>query len=244
MKSWILSLGINMIVYGKNVAKDLLVSPDKIKKIYLQEGFSDKELLSSIEKTNLKIEYRSKREMDDLAEGLHQGIILTIPDYQYHDLDSVLKNNTEDIVVMLDHIEDPHNFGAIIRTCEAAGIHSIIIAKDRQVPVTSTVMKTSVGTVDNMKIVLVSNLVNSIEKLKQEGYWIVGTSLENSVDYREVDYDGKIVIIIGNEGKGISRLVSQKCDYLVKIPMYGKTNSLNASVAAGIMIYEVIRNRK
>ena len=145
---------------------------------------------------------------------------------------------------MLDHIEDPHNFGAIIRTCEAAGIKSIIIPKDRQVQINSTVMKTSVGTLDNMNIISVSNLGYAIDKLKDNGFWIYGTSLENSVDYRDVDYDGKVAIIIGNEGSGISNIVSKKCDYLIKIPMYGKTNSLNASVAAGITIYEVIRNRK
>ena len=233
-----------MYVYGRNVARDLLEKPERIQKVFLQVGFGDKDLISLLEKTNLRIEYRSKREMDDLASGVHQGIILTIPDYQYHDIDSILNSDRDDVVVILDHIEDPHNFGAIVRTCEAAGINSIIIPKDRQVQVNSTVMKTSVGTIDSMNIVSVSNIANSIDKLKNAGYWIVGTALENSVDYREVDYSGKIAIIIGNEGSGISQLVSKKCDFLVKIPMYGKTNSLNASVAAGIMIYEVIRNRK
>ena len=233
-----------MYVFGRNVARDLLKDSNKIKKVFLQDNFNDKELISMLENANLKIEYRSKREMDDLANGVHQGIILTIPDYQYHDLDTILNSNHDDVIVILDHIEDPHNFGAIIRTCEAAGIHSIIIPRDRQVQVNATVMKTSVGTVDNMNIVSVSNIANSIDKLKNAGYWIVGTALENSVDYRDVDYSGKIAIIIGNEGSGISQLVSKKCDFLVKIPMYGTTNSLNASVATGIMIYEVIRNRK
>ncbi|MBR6136688.1 MAG: 23S rRNA (guanosine(2251)-2'-O)-methyltransferase RlmB [Bacilli bacterium] len=233
-----------MDVFGRNVAKDLLKNPEKIKKIILQDNFSDKDIISLIEKSNLRVEYRSKREMDDLSGGVHQGIILTIPDYQYKDLNSIINSNNDDVIVILDHLEDPHNFGAIIRTCEAAGIHSIIIPKDRQVQVNSTVMKTSAGTLDSMNIVSVSNIVNSLEQLKKAGYWIVGTALENSVDYREVDYSGKIAIIIGNEGSGISQLVSRNCDFLVKIPMYGTTNSLNASVAAGIMIYEVIRNRK
>ena len=233
-----------MDVFGRNVAKDLLKNPEKIKKIILQDNFSDKDIISLIEKSNLRVEYRSKREMDDLAGGVHQGIILTIPDYQYKDLNSIINSNNDDVIVILDHLEDPHNFGAIIRTCEAAGIHSIIIPKDRQIQVNSTVMKTSAGTLDSMNIVSVSNIVNSLEQLKKAGYWIVGTALENSVDYREVDYSGKIAIIIGNEGSGISQLVSRNCDFLVKIPMYGTTNSLNASVAAGIMIYEVIRNRK
>lgn len=145
---------------------------------------------------------------------------------------------------MLDHIEDPHNFGAIIRTCEAAGVDFIIIPKDRQVQVNATVMKTSVGTLDEMKIVQVANLASTIDYLKDHGYWVVGTALEDSVDYRSIDYSGKVVLVIGNEGSGISKLVRKKCDYIAKIPMYGTTNSLNASVASGIMIYEVIRNRK
>ena len=179
-----------------------------------------------------------------MCSGLHQGIILDIPDYKYYDLHDILQNNEINFVVLLDHLEDPHNLGAIIRTCEAAGVDAIILPKDRQVQLNATVMKTSVGTLNDVKIVSVSNLVNTIEKLKKEGFWVVGTSLENSVDYRMIDYGGKVALIIGNEGSGISSLVEKKCDYLAKIPMYGTTNSLNASVAAGIMIYEVIRNRK
>ncbi len=232
-----------MLVFGRNVAIDLIKNKKKIDYIILQDGFNDKELLSLIEFSKIRVEYRSKREFDDLVSGVHQGIILSIPDYKYNNLDSIVSNN-DDLVVILDHLEDPHNFGAIIRTCEAAGIKSIIISRDRQVQVNSTVMKTSVGTVMSMNIVEVSNIANSIDWLKDNGFWIVGTALENSVDYRNVDYSGKIAIVIGNEGAGISKLVAKKCDYLVKIPMYGKTNSLNASVAAGVMIYEVIRNRK
>ena len=166
-----------MLVYGRNVAVDILKSNKKIEKIILQDGFNDKNIISLIENRNLKFEYKSKREIDDLANGVHQGIILFIPDYQYKDL-SVL-SDSDDVIVILDHIEDPHNFGAIIRTCEAAGIKSIIIPKDRQVLVNSTVMKTSVGTLNNVNIILVSNLANTIEKLKKDNYWIVGTSLEN-----------------------------------------------------------------
>ena len=147
-------------------------------------------------------------------------------------------------LVILDHLEDPHNLGAIIRTCEAAGVDAIVMPKDRQVQINATVMKTSVGTLDNMNIVSVTNLVQTIDVLKKAGFWIVGTALENSVDYRDIDYSSKIALVIGNEGSGMSRLVTKSCDYVAKIPMYGKTNSLNASVAAGIMIYEVIRNRK
>ena len=230
-----------MLVYGRNVAKDLIRKNEKIKKIIIQENFDDKELISLIEKKKFNVQIKSKREIDDLCPGVNQGIILDIPDYQYKNLGDVLD---QEILVLLDHLEDPHNLGAIIRTCEAAGIKAVVIPKDRQVQVNATVMKTSVGTLNNVDVVSVSNLNNTIKTLKDNGFWIVGTSLENSQDYREVDYSGKIALIIGNEGKGISDLVAKNCDFLVKIPMYGETNSLNASVAAGIMIYEIIRNRK
>ena len=232
-----------MLVMGRNVAVDLLKKNKKVRKVIIQEGFDDKNILSLIEKNNLVVETKSKREIDNLCPGVNQGIILDIPDYKYMELNDFL-NTEDDFVVLLDHLEDPHNLGAIIRTCEAAGVKSIILPRDRQVQVNATVMKTSVGTLDNVNLVSVSNLVNTIERLKENGYWVVGTALENSVDYREIDYSGKITLVIGNEGKGISELVAKKCDFLAKIPMYGETNSLNASVAAGIMIYEVIRNRK
>ena len=231
-----------MIVYGRNVARDLLKKDKKINNIILQDNFEDKDLISLIENKKIKVEYKSKREIDNLAKGVHQGIILDIPDYQYKSLDEIISNSS--FLVILDHLEDPHNLGAIIRTCEAAGVDGIIIPKDRQVQINSTVMKTSVGTLDNVNIASVVNIANTIDKLKEEGFWVVGTALEDSVDYRNIDYSGKIVLIIGNEGSGMTNLVTKKCDYIAKIPMYGTTNSLNASVAAGIMIYEVIRNRK
>ncbi len=232
-----------MLVYGRNVAVELLKSNQKIKKIFLQENFNDKIINSLLENRELNIEIKRKREMDHLADGVHQGIILDIKDYQYIDINQVLKANSE-FIVILDHLEDPHNLGAIIRTCEAAGVDAIIMPKDRQVQVNATVMKTSAGTLSNMKIATVSNLVNSIKKLKENGFWIVGTALENSVDYRKIDYSGKIALVIGNEGKGMSRIVTEECDFVANIPMYGDVNSLNASVASGIMIYEVVRNRK
>ena len=233
-----------MLVYGKNVAKDLLKKNKNIRKIFIQDNFSDKMINSLIQNRKIPVEILSKKEMGHLCTGVHQGIILDIPDYKYMELSKALELDDSNFIVILDHLEDPHNLGAIIRTCEAAGVKTIIIPKDRQVGITATVMKTSVGTLENVNIVAVSNLVNTMDKLKKEGYWIVGTALSNSVDYREIDYSGKIALIIGNEGSGISHLVEKNCDFLAKIPMYGKTNSLNASVAAGIMIYEVIRNRK
>lgn len=232
-----------MLVYGRNVAKELLENGKTIQKIILQDGFSDKEINSLIEKRKVPVQYKSKKEIDRLASGVHQGIILFIPDYKYKDISDVLDDEAK-FFVILDHLEDPHNLGAIIRTCEAAKVDAIIMPKDRQAQVNSTVMKTSAGTLDNVNIVTVTNLVSTIDELKKNGFWIVGTALEDSVDYRSIDYSGKIALVIGNEGSGMSKLVKNACDFIAKIPMYGTTNSLNASVASGIMIYEVIRNRK
>ena len=232
-----------MLVYGRNVALEVLKKPKNVQKVLLQDSFDDKKILALLEKSKIPVFIKPKKEIDHLAEGVHQGIILYVRDYQYYPLADIV-NEDASFLVILDHLEDPHNFGAIIRTCEAAGVDGIIIPKDRQVQVNATVMKTSVGTLDTMKISQVANLSSTIDYLKKNDFWVVGTALEDSVDYRSIDYSGKIALVIGNEGVGISNLVRKKCDFIAKIPMYGTTNSLNASVASGIMIYEVIRNRK
>ena len=152
-------------------------------------------------------------------------------------------SDDECCVVILDHLEDPHNLGAIIRTCEAAGINGIIIPKDRSVEVNATVIKTSVGAIENIPVSMVTNINYTIQDLKDNGFWIVGTDMDGT-DYREIDYKGKIAIIIGNEGNGMSRIVRESCDFIAEIPMFGKVNSLNASVASGIIIYEVVRQKR
>ena len=227
-----------MYVYGKNVAKEMLNKKEKINKAFLYNKFNDNEILSSLKKQNIKIKYLTRDELNKIESGNHQGIILEVDDYKYSSLDDL----NDDIIVMLDHLEDPHNFGAIIRTCEAAGVKNIIIPKDRSVKVTSSVIKVSVGAIENVKIALVNNLVNTIKELKQKGYWIIGTDMQGT-DYRNIDYSGKIVLVIGNEGKGLSRLTEENCDFIASIPMRGKVNSLNASVAAALIIYEAIRGK-
>ncbi len=228
-----------MLVYGRNVAKEVLQNPKKVKKIFLMKDFKEKDIISLIEKNKIKVEYLDKKEFSKFDKFSHQGIILDIADFIYTDYENFLSVDNAKIVI-LDHLEDPHNLGAIIRTCEAAGILGIIIPKDRSVDINSTVMKTSAGALENVKIAKVTNLVSVINDLKENGYWIVGTSLDGNLDYRDIDYTGKIALVIGNEGNGMSKAVENSCDYLTKIPMYGKINSLNASVAAGIMIYEMI----
>ena len=219
-----------MYVYGKNVAKDI---NSKVEKVYVVNNFKDKEILKNIK---APIVYVDKNKLDKMVDGVHQGIVLKIADYEYKDISEL----NSDIVVMLDHLEDPHNFGAIIRTCEAAGVKDIIIPKDRSVKVNSTVMKTSAGCLDRVNIYEVTNLSQTINYLKKNNYWIIGTDMEGT-DYKNIDYKGKIVIIIGNEGNGMSRLVKESCDFIATIPMLGEVNSLNASVAAGIIIFETRR---
>ena len=207
-----------MHVFGKNVTKEILNNPKSIKKAYIYENFNDDYILNELKKLNIPCKFLSRKDLDKIEEGNHQGIILDIEDYNYVSLDKILQN---DLVVILDHLEDPHNFGAIIRTCEAASIKSIIIPKDRSVKV---------------------NLVNTIKELKKNGFWIIGTDMEGT-NYKDIDYKGKIAIVIGNEGHGLSRLTKDNCDFIAKIPMYGKVNSLNASVAAALVIYEAVMNR-
>lgn len=226
-----------MYIYGKNVATEYLKTKNKIKKIYLSKNFKD-----DIGTNNIPVKYMEKYEMDKMVDGLHQGIILEVEDYKYADIDDVI-NTPNALIVILDHLEDPHNFGAIIRTCEAAGVTGIIIPKDRSVEVNATVIKVSTGTTENMKIAKVTNLVQTIKELKEKNFWIVGTDMHGT-DYDKIDYKGNIAIVIGNEGSGMSRLVKENCDFIATIPMIGTTDSLNASVSTGIIVYEAIKSRR
>lgn len=230
-----------MYVYGKNVAIEYLNSDKKIKKVYIQNNFNDKSIISLINRKGLYVKSLLPRKMDDMVSGVHQGIILDVEDYKYGDIDSIL-NLDSSLVVMLDHIEDPHNLGAIIRTCEAARVDAIIIPTDRCATVNATVIKTSVGTTENMNIIQVTNLVNTINLLKKNGYWIFGTDMEGT-DYTKLNYNGKSVIVCGNEGNGISKLVRENCDFIASIPMKGEVNSLNASVATAIVVFEALKQR-
>ena len=226
-----------MYVFGKNVVYSLIEDKTSIKKAFVYKDFKDKDLIN---KLKCEVKYVEKYELDKLVDGLHQGIVVEIDDYQYYDIDEVIKENG--FLVLLDHIEDPHNLGAIIRTCEAAGVDGIIIPKDRAVDVNATVMKTSAGTLDKMKIVKVTNLVNTINYLKKKGYWITVTDMEGTY-YKDIDYKGSTCIVIGNEGSGVSRLVLDSADFVASIKMDGEVNSLNASVAAGIVIFEALSQR-
>lgn len=231
-----------MYIYGKNVAIEALKNNKEILKSYIYKNFSDKKIISELQKKKIEINYCEKFELDKLVNGNHQGIILSVLDYKYSDLESII-NRENSMIVMLDHIEDPHNFGAIIRTCEAASVDGIIIPKDRSVSINSTVVKVSTGALENMRISMVTNLSQTLKRLKDNGFWIIGTDMVGQ-DYSQIDYHGKICIVIGNEGKGLSKIVRDECDFMACIPMIGKINSLNASVATGIILFEAIKQRK
>ena len=222
-----------MLVCGRNVLKETPIK--KIHKVYLKENFKEQTIIDYLKNNKIKYEFVPGFRLDKMVKENHQGIVLDIDDYEYHDLDEVLE---EDFVVVLDHLEDPHNLGAIIRTCECAGIKSIVIPKDRSIRVTDTVVKVSAGAINNVKIVLVSNINNAIKKL-QDNYFFVYTADMDGKDYRNVNYAAKKVLVIGAEGAGVSKLTRDISDEVISIPMYGKINSLNASVSAAILIYGI-----
>ena len=217
-----------MLVYGVNVLKE--TDPKRIKKVYC----SRKELLDYLKNNKIKYEFKDNKFLDNLVKGNHQGVVLDIYEYDYYKIDDIEGN----FIVMLDHLEDPHNFGAIIRTCVAAGIKEIIIPKDRSALVNSTVVKVSTGTIEKIKIVMVNNLTDAIKKLQKKGYFVYASDM-NGVNYDTVDYNDKKILVIGSEGSGVSRLIKQNSDLLIRIPMSNDVDSLNASVAAGILIYEM-----
>ena len=220
-----------MRVSGKNVFNELDIN--KIRKVYLSNSFKDRNIIEYIKKNRISYVLTDSRIMDNMIKN-NQGIIVEINDYEYKSLDVIDDN----FVIILDHLEDPHNFGAIIRTAESMGVKNIIIPKDRSVCVNETVMKTSVGALNYVNIIQVTNLVNAINYLKDKGFFIYGAEADG-VNYKKINYSDKRCLVVGSEGKGIGSLVRKNCDEIVSLPMKGHVNSLNASVAAAILIYEM-----
>ncbi len=236
------------IVYGRNAVLELLKSNRDINKIFVERGEkhgSIKEIIAKAKEAGVIIAEVEKAKLERMTSENHQGVIAMVPPFDYCDIEDILdlakEKGENPFVVILDGIEDPHNLGAIIRTAETAGVHGIIIPKRRSASVNSTVSKVSVGAVTYMKVARVNNLKDAIRHLKEAGLWVIGTDGEAKEFYNQLDLTGPIALVIGSEGFGMSRLVKENCDGLVKIPMKGKITSLNASVAAGIMMYEVVR---
>ncbi|WP_371821646.1 23S rRNA (guanosine(2251)-2'-O)-methyltransferase RlmB [Gemella sp. zg-1178] len=237
------------IIAGRNSILEAINAGREINKILFQEGIEKGRLKSIFAIANEKkiiCQEVPKRKLDNLTTERHQGLVAFVAPYNYYELDEMLNSlgtiDKDTTLLLLDHIEDPHNLGAIIRSAEASGIKGVIIPKRRAAVVSQTVVKSSAGAIEYMPVARVGNLLDSINKLKEKGFWIAGTSLgKNSENYTKIARDVPLVIVIGNEGDGISKSVSEACDFLYHLPMLGKTQSLNASVAAGIIMYERIR---
>jgi 23S rRNA (guanosine2251-2'-O)-methyltransferase len=233
-------------IYGKNSCQEIIDVKKEIIHAYLMEN-TNSDFLHLLQRRNVNITILNKYDFKKRFNGNHQGIVFEIEDYRIYQLDEVmtkidLKNNP--LFIMLDGITDVHNFGAIIRTCEAAGVEGIIIPKNRSVRISGVVAKTSSGAIEHIKIIEVVNLRNTLNKLKDIGFWTVGTSLDAKMDYSEIFVDRPLCVIIGSEGKGISRIIKESVDFNVKINMAGKTNSLNTSVSTGIIVFDILRKKQ
>ena len=238
-------------IEGRNSVIELLESKKDINKIFVTKGEkhgSINKILAMARERNVIIVEKDKRQMEQMAQTPnYQGVIAIVPPFEYCEIEDILedaKNKNEDpFVLILDGIEDPHNLGSIIRTAETAGVHGVIIPKRRAASVNSTVSKVSAGAVEHMKIARVTNISDSIQRLKDNGLWICGTDIDAKNYYYNQDLKGPLGIVIGNEGQGMSEKVKKNCDFLVKIPMKGKVTSLNASVSTGIVVYEAVKQR-
>jgi 23S rRNA (guanosine2251-2'-O)-methyltransferase len=232
---------IDNLIYGRNPVKEALRSK-RVKAVYLLNGFSNNEVLSLVNENHIQPQYKSIKEMDSMCDGVHQGVAAIIKEYEYFSLDSILeraKKLERSVLVILDGINDPHNLGAILRCCDVFNVSGVLIPKHNQVPLNATVAKTSAGAINYVPVALVGNLNQTIAKLKEAGYWVVSTDGSATIDYQTIKYDFNVALVIGSEGQGVSRLVLNNSDYIVKIPQYGHVNSLNASVAAGILLAKI-----
>ena len=234
-------------IYGRNTVREKLNSEEVIEEAYVLDTFKDDSISKLLSKKQIKTIKCNRTRLDKIAKNsFHQGVILKVKEYKTYDLVDLLaenKENSNSLFVILDGVVDPHNVGAILRTGEAIGVNGIIMAKNNSAPLNATVAKTSTGAIELVPVAKVNNLTMAINKLKEEGYWIVGAEANQSIDYREVDYSGKIALVVGSEGKGISRLVLENCDYRVRLPMVGKITSLNVSVATAILLYQIHNSR-
>ncbi|KYD10989.1 23S rRNA (guanosine(2251)-2'-O)-methyltransferase RlmB [Heyndrickxia sporothermodurans] len=237
-------------IAGKNPVIEALKSSRDINKIWIAEGSAKgqmQQIIQLAKQSRVLVQYVPKQKIDQMVKENHQGVVALVAAYQYAELDDLFKRaeqkNEDPFFLILDELEDPHNLGSILRTADAAGVHGVIIPKRRAVGLTATVAKASTGAIEYVPVVRVTNIARTISELKERGVWIFGTDAKGSQDYRSMDGSMPLAIVIGSEGKGISRLIKENCDFLVHLPMVGHVTSLNASVAASLLIYEVYRKR-
>ena len=239
------------IIAGRNAVMEAIKGNRTIEALYITAGQTEGSI-NAIKKLakekKLVIKEVDKKKLDSLSGGaVHQGVVALVTPYKYCEVSEIIKyakdKGEAPFIVILDELEDPHNLGSIIRTAELCGVHGIIIPKRRNVGITTTVYKASVGAIEHVMVSKVTNINSTIDELKEQGIWVYGADIAGDEYSYEVDFSGPCALIIGSEGRGISKLTLKKCDKLVKIPMIGKINSLNASVAGGIMMYEVLKGR-
>lgn len=236
---------------GKHSVLEALRSGRTINKIWVTENAQKQfagPIIAEAKNHGIVVQFTDKRKLDQMAEGIqHQGVVAQVAAYEYADIDQILakakERGEEPFILILDEIEDPHNLGSILRTADCTGVHGVIIPKRRSVGLTATVSKTSAGAVEYVPVARVTNIAQTIEQLKEEGVWVAGTDVSAADNVYKANFKIPIALVIGNEGKGVGRLIKEKCDFLVKLPMAGQINSLNASVAAGVLMYEVVRQR-
>lgn len=237
---------MTQLVYGKNVVLNLLKKNKEIDFLYIQKSRNDDDVLYLAKKNNVNYKIVDRKVLDNLVNGNHQGYVARIKEYTIYTIEEIIESipqGKQPLLVALDGLEDPHNLGAILRTAACVGVDGVIFEKNRSVSLNSTVAKVSVGAIDIVKVARVTNLVQTLNKLKNEGYWVIGTDVKDAVDYRSVDYNMPVVLVIGSEGKGMRRLVKENCDIKVMLPMESDIGSLNASVACAVLLYQIYSQR-
>ena len=240
----------SLVIYGRNAVLEAFRSDRTIDRLYVQEGVADgtlQSILRAAKKTDAIIRFVSKDRLNKYAEGdKHQGVVAMAAAYDYAEVDDILnaasKKGEPPFIIVLDDIEDPHNLGAIIRTANQAGAHGVIIPKRHAVGLTATVARTSAGAINYTPVAKVTNISRTIDELKEKGIWFACADMSGELMYN-CNLTGAIGLVIGSEGSGVSRLVKEKCDFVVRVPMFGQIDSLNASVAAGVLAYEIVRQR-
>ena len=232
---------LESLIYGRNPVKEALRA-NRVKSILLADSFSHQEILAEIKKSHVQVNQVSNKELDNLCNGVHQGIAAYIKDYEYYSFDAIInkaKKESNPLIVILDEINDPHNLGAILRSCDVFKATGVLIPKHNQVPLNATVAKTSAGAINYVPVALINNINQAIKRLKDEGFWVVSSDGSGSTNYQDLKYDFNVALVIGSEGQGVSQLVLKNSDYIIKIPQFGHVNSLNASVAAGILLAKI-----
>ncbi len=234
------------IIVGRNPVIETIKSGRSINKLLIQKGRKEgsiNKIIARAKDRNINIEYVDIKKLNSITKENHQGVIAYVPPYDYKNLDDILESVENPFIIVCDEITDTHNLGSILRTADAVGVDAVIIPERRSVSLNETVAKTSVGAVEYVPVCREKNIARTIEKLKKYNIWVFGADMNGEQAYYDADLTGSIALVVGSEGKGISRLVKERCDFLVNIPMVGKISSLNASVAASIIMYEVFKKR-